>query len=146
MQPWVCRVSEHPVTDEARDAAHEATACNLGEPGWTDMMGKSPYDLIDMALDAAAPLIRAAERERWQAKLDAVRALLTSGPVGLASGERYIRADLIRDVLAAEPEHLTEAELEHRCQTPTLQSAPHSPACSSAAASSPRCQPGLMRL
>jgi hypothetical protein len=55
-----------------------------------------------------------AERERWQAKLDAIRALLTSGPVGRASGERYIRADLIRDVLDAQPEHLTETEPEQQ--------------------------------
>lgn len=57
-------MSEHPVTDEARNAAHEATACDMGEPGWTQMLGKSPYDLIDIALDAAAPLIRAGEWER----------------------------------------------------------------------------------
>lgn len=57
-------MSEQPVTDEARNAAHEATACNLGEPGWTQMLGKSPHDLIDIALDAAAPLIRADERRR----------------------------------------------------------------------------------
>lgn len=49
-----------------------------------------------------------AERERWQAKLDAIRALLTSGPIGRSSGERYIRADLIRDVLDSQPEHLRD--------------------------------------
>jgi hypothetical protein len=55
-----------------------------------------------------------AERQRWQAKLDAIRALLTSGPIGRASGERYIRADLIRSVLDAQPEHLTETEQEQQ--------------------------------
>lgn len=55
------------VPQAARDAAHEATACNLGEPGWTEMLGKSPHDLIDIALDAAAPLIAAAERVRAEA-------------------------------------------------------------------------------
>jgi hypothetical protein len=51
-----------------------------------------------------------AERERWQAKLDAIRALLTSGPIGRSSGERYIRADLIRGVLDSQPEHLREPD------------------------------------
>jgi hypothetical protein len=55
-----------------------------------------------------------AERERWQAKLNAIRALLTSGPIGRTSGERYIRADLIRDVLDSQPEHLSEAEPEQQ--------------------------------
>lgn len=52
------------IPDAARDAAHEAIACNIGEPGWTQMLGKSPHDLVDIALGAAAPLIAAAERER----------------------------------------------------------------------------------
>lgn len=51
------------VPESARDAAHKATACNLGEPGWTEMLNKSPHDLIDMALDAAAPHFAAAGRE-----------------------------------------------------------------------------------
>lgn len=48
----------------------------------------------------------AAENERLRAWLDAqadalegVRNLLTSGPIGQVSGERYIRADLIRAAL-----------------------------------------------
>jgi hypothetical protein len=52
------------VSEKARAAAHEATACSLGEPGWTEMLAKSRHDLIDIALDAAEPGIRADERER----------------------------------------------------------------------------------
>lgn len=39
----------------ARDAAHEAIACRLGEPGWAEMLGKSPHELVDIALAAAEP-------------------------------------------------------------------------------------------
>lgn len=36
-----------------------------------------------------------------RAAVERVEALLTSGPIGRVSGERYIRADLIRDALRA---------------------------------------------
>lgn len=39
------------------------------------------------------------ERDQARSRLEAVDALLTSGPVGRVSGERYIRADLIREAL-----------------------------------------------
>jgi hypothetical protein len=35
-------------------------------------------------------------------RLERIRALLTSGPIGVVSGERYIRADRIRDALDGE--------------------------------------------
>lgn len=48
-----------PVPDEIRKAAHDATDLPLGRYFKT-----SPYELVDLALDATAPLIRADERER----------------------------------------------------------------------------------
>lgn len=36
-----------------------------------------------------------------QEKLEAIRSLLTSGPIGRVSGERYVRADFIREILDA---------------------------------------------
>lgn len=47
------------VTGEIRAAAHEATRLPLAQAVTT-----SPWDLIDMALDAVAPLIADAERDQ----------------------------------------------------------------------------------
>jgi hypothetical protein len=52
------------VPKAATDAAHKAITCRIGEPGWPGLLDKSPHDLVDIALEAAAPLIAAAERER----------------------------------------------------------------------------------
>lgn len=74
---------------EAIEAAHEATSCRLGEPGWTDLLYKSPQQLIDIALAAAAPVIAAqaaaAERERIREASD-----------GRFAGWYVVPADLLR--------------------------------------------------
>ena len=49
------------VPPEARAAAHEATTLPFAQA-----VSTSPYDLIDMALDAAAPHIVAAAVEAWK--------------------------------------------------------------------------------
>ena len=56
-----------PVPPEIRAAAHEAAAMPITDPR---AFTASPRDLIDMALDVAEPLIRAAERKRLLAELD----------------------------------------------------------------------------
>ena len=55
-----------PVPDEIRKAAHDATDLPLGRYFQT-----SPYELIDMALDTAAPLFRADERARLREMAEA---------------------------------------------------------------------------
>lgn len=45
---------------------------------------------------------RHSELNRLQERAAAVEALLTSGPIGRVSGERYVRADLIREALGIE--------------------------------------------
>lgn len=57
---------EIPVPPEARKAAHDATSLPLAEA-----LRTSPYELIDIALAAAAPAIRAAEHARIVALADA---------------------------------------------------------------------------
>jgi len=90
-----------------------AEGIHVGAPGGNVPAGEH-FGLYRLAAADGA----LAERERWQAKLDAIRSLLTSGPIGRASGERYIRADLIRNVLDAQPEHLTEPDPAPEPETP----------------------------
>ena len=52
------------VPDGARKAAHDATSLPLDQA-----MRTSPYELIDMGLDAATPVIRADERARIRSLL-----------------------------------------------------------------------------
>lgn len=56
-------------------------------------------ELNEARLHNDATCSAVAERDQERSRLEAVDALLTSGPVGRVSGERYIRADLIREAL-----------------------------------------------
>lgn len=88
-------------------AADTACTCGRGHSAfYTDHSDRCPRSVSLAALVAilvaAEPHLTAAGREQLA---DAIRGLLTSGPIGKVTGERYIRADLIRGVLdGAQPQ------------------------------------------